>query len=92
MAGGAAASEVWNRIRATVLGRPVIVSEGASSARGAAVIAASAIGPESLSVVAQRFSGGRLTVDPVGALIEAMEERYRVFQDALESRTSSRFS
>jgi sugar (pentulose or hexulose) kinase len=90
LAGGTATSEVWNRIRATVLGRPVIVSAGAGSARGAAVIAAWAIGSEPLSVVARRFSSARLTVDPASALIEAMEERYRVFLDTLNSRTSSR--
>jgi sugar (pentulose or hexulose) kinase len=92
LAGATAASEVWNRIRATALGRPVIVSEGASSARGAAVIAASAIGSEPLSVVAQRFSGLQMTFDPASALIDAMEERYRVFLDALDSRTPGRSS
>jgi sugar (pentulose or hexulose) kinase len=89
VAGGAAASEVWNRIRATVLGRSVMVTQGAGSARGAAAIAASAIGAEPLSAVAQRFSGARSVVDPEGAQLEAMEERYRVFLHALESRLPS---
>lgn len=92
LAGGTAASEICNRIRATALGCPVIVSEGANSARGATAIAASAIGSEPLSVVAHRFSGARMTIDPVSALIEAMEDRHQVFLDTLNSRTLRRSS
>jgi sugar (pentulose or hexulose) kinase len=89
LAGGTAASAAWNRIRATVLGRTVIISEGAGSARGAAALAASAISPEPLYVVAARFSGTRSTVDPNDALVEAMEDRYRVFLDSLASHGES---
>jgi sugar (pentulose or hexulose) kinase len=87
LAGGASASEVWNRIRATALGRPVIVSMGAGSARGAAVLAASALVREPLPTLAMRFSGARTTVDPDPALVDAMDDRYRVFREALAART-----
>jgi xylulokinase len=87
LSGGAAASEVWNGIRATVLGRSVIVSPGAGSARGAAALAAAAILSEPLSTVARRFAGATSIVDPDPALAEAMDERYRVFCEVLGSRT-----
>lgn len=86
LAGGAAASEVWNRIRATVLDQPGIVSEGAGSARGAAAIAATAIGAESLTTVSERFSGARSIVEPDESQAEAMVERYRAFRTALDAR------
>ncbi|MCS5721008.1 FGGY family carbohydrate kinase, partial [Herbiconiux sp. CPCC 203406] len=35
LAGGASASGLWNLLRASALGRPVVVAEGAGSARGA---------------------------------------------------------
>lgn len=84
VAGGAAASELWNRLRATVLDRAVIVSEGASSALGAAVLAAAALGSEPLGTVAERFAGRRSIVEPDPTLRDALEERYRVFRSALE--------
>jgi sugar (pentulose or hexulose) kinase len=87
VAGGAATSELWNRIRATVLDRPVVVSRGAGSARGAAVLAAVAIGEGTLAEVAERFSGTRSVVDPDPALHDALEQRYRLFIETLEART-----
>ena len=84
LAGGTAVSEVWNRIRATALGTAVIISESANSALGAAAIAASAINPESLSVLAHRFSGAQSSVEPDALRIDEMEERYRVLVDAIE--------
>ncbi|CAN5164552.1 FGGY-family carbohydrate kinase [soil metagenome] len=83
VAGGAAASELWNRIRASALGRSVTVSAGAGSGRGAAVLAAYAIGSETLAAVAQRFAGSRSEVEPDAALTESLEQRYRVFRAAL---------
>lgn len=88
LAGGATASELWNRLRATVLARPVIVSEGAGSARGAAVLAASALGAEPLATVAERFAGTRTTIEPDVALSDALEERYRVFRAVLHGRSA----
>jgi sugar (pentulose or hexulose) kinase len=83
VSGGAAASDLWNRIRASALGRAVTVSAGAGSARGAAVLAAWAIGDETLAAIARRFSGARFEVDPDVRLTEALEQRYRVFRAAL---------
>jgi xylulokinase len=88
VAGGAAASEVWNRIRATVLDRPVVVSEEAGSAVGAAVLAAAGLSSEPLAVVAERFAGRRMVVEPDDALHGALEERYRVFRSALDRRAA----
>lgn len=83
VAGGAAASHVWNRIRASALGREVVVSPDAGSARGAAVIAAAAVGAEPLSVVAERFAGTRTVVEPDPALIPPLSERYRILCERL---------
>jgi xylulokinase len=88
LAGGATASELWNRLRATVLARPVIISDGAGSARGAAVLAASALGSEPFATVAERFAGPRTTIEPDAELSDALEERYRVFRAALDRRSA----
>lgn len=82
-AGGASASDVWNGIRASALGRPVVVSPGAGSARGAAVLAALGLGVESFADLAVRFAGRRYTVDPEPTLVDALEERFGVFTAAL---------
>ncbi len=72
-------------IRAAALGRSIIVTEGAGSARGAAALAASAIVDKPLSEVAERFAGVRSVVDPDAALVATMEERYRMFLTQLPS-------
>ncbi|MFB2585797.1 FGGY-family carbohydrate kinase [Herbiconiux liukaitaii] len=89
VAGGAAASEVWNRIRASALGRPVVVTPGTGSARGAAALAAAARSGEPLAAVAARFAGPRRTVAPDPALLEPLDDRYRVFLRALAERTAA---
>lgn len=85
VAGGGSRSKTWNVIRAAALGRSIIVTEGAGSARGAAALAASAIVDEPLSEVAERFAGVRSVVDPDAALVATMEERYRMFLTQLPS-------
>lgn len=87
VAGGTAASALWNQIRASALGRHVVVTSGAGSAQGAAVIAASVLGSDSLASLAERFSGSRTIVDPDPTLTAALEERYRVFRAALALRS-----
>ena len=83
VAGGAAASEVWNIIRASALDRPVLVVAGAGSARGAAALAAAAIGGEPLADVAARFTRVRTTVDPDPQLSAALNDRYGVLREQL---------
>jgi len=83
LAGGASASRVWNSIRASALGHEVVVAQGAGSARGAAVIAAAAVGTEPLQVIAERFAGVRTVVDPDAALVPALDDRYRVLCERL---------
>ncbi|GMA95012.1 hypothetical protein GCM10025881_18360 [Pseudolysinimonas kribbensis] len=56
---------------------------GAGSAAGAAVLAAAALGGETIGVVAERFAGRRSTVDPDEALRDPLEERYHLFCAAL---------
>lgn len=89
LAGGAAASEVWNVIRASALNRAVVVTRGAGSAHGAAALAASAIQPEPLAGIARRFAGARTTVEPDASLVAELEERYLVFRAALAARTGA---
>ncbi|UUT35050.1 FGGY-family carbohydrate kinase [Microbacterium elymi] len=83
VAGGASASPVWNRIRASALGREVVAVSGAGSARGAAAIAAAALdasrpGAEGLDAVARRFSGVRTVIEPDPALAARLDEHYRI--------------
>jgi xylulokinase len=88
LAGGATASEVWNRIRATVLEPlvPVSVARSASSGIGAAILAAHAVaaGDPSLGETVDRLIPTPEPVEPVAAQRNSLERAYRRFVDLLE--------
>jgi len=86
VAGGAAASQVWNTIRASALGREVVAVRGAGSARGAAAIAAAAVTGETLAAVARRFAEDRTVVEPDAALVAALDERFHVLSEQISMR------
>lgn len=86
VAGGAAASTVWNTIRASALGREVVAVRGAGSARGAAAIAAAAVTGEDLATVARRFAEDRTVVEPHAALAVSLDDRFRVMSEQLANR------
>lgn len=85
-AGGATRSSTWLRIRASVLGTTISVPADASSAYGAALLAAGTIdhdGPLDAAAAMVRFS---TTVEPVEGWVDAYEDGYQRFRDAARSR------
>ncbi|MBA0050990.1 carbohydrate kinase [Streptomyces sp. AJS327] len=85
-AGGGSRSALWTRVRATVLGRPLQVTEGAETAVGAALLAASGgLHPDLTSAAAAMVGKGRL-VEPVAAERDALEESYARFTGELRAR------
>lgn len=83
VSGGAAASTVWNTLRASALGRPVRVALTRDSGFGAAVLAAAAVTGESLDSVARRFARLGAEIEPDATLVEGLDARYRALRAAL---------
>jgi sugar (pentulose or hexulose) kinase len=75
-AGRASASAVWNRIRATVLQRPLIVPAHPASAFGAAMLAASATIHDGLAATVAAMVHHRDEVDPDPREASALETGY----------------
>ena len=88
IAGGATASDVWNRIRATVL-EPlgtVSVARSASSSVGAAILAAHALKSTDtpLAETVDRLVPAPEPVEPVAAQRDSLDAAYLRFVDLLE--------
>lgn len=84
--GAASGSLVWNRIRATVLGVPLIAKPGASTALGACILAASGTLHEDVAAAAEAMGASGERVGPVDDEREALDRSYRRFVEALEER------
>ncbi|WP_432168240.1 FGGY-family carbohydrate kinase [Streptomyces sp. bgisy031] len=86
-AGGGSRSALWNRIRATVLDRPLRVVERAESAFGAALLAASGTLHADLTTAAATMTAGTgHEVLPALAEQAALNASYARFRGELESR------
>ncbi|MFC7341426.1 FGGY-family carbohydrate kinase [Saccharopolyspora griseoalba] len=83
-AGGGARSREWCAIRAAVLGRPVLRLQGAGTALGAALLAASGTVHPDLSAAAKAMVPAAELVDPRPD--ERLEDNYRRFCDELRGR------
>ena len=86
IAGGATASPVWNRIRATVLAPlvPVSVTRSASSSVGAAILAAYSLTDAPLTEVVDRLVSRPEPVETVAAQQNSLDDAYRRFVDLVE--------
>jgi len=86
IAGGATASPVWNRIRATVLAPvvPVSVARSASSSVGAAILAAYALTDGPLTEIVDRLVLTPEPVEPVATQRNSLEAAYLRFVDLVE--------
>jgi xylulokinase len=86
IAGGATASPVWNRIRATVLAPLVEVSvaRSASSSVGAGILAAYALTDAPLNQTVDRLVVRPEPVEPVAAQHNSLDDAYRRFVDLVE--------
>jgi len=85
-AGGGSRSELWCRIRATSLDRPLRVADRAETAFGAALLAASGTLHASLTEAASAMAGAGRVVEPVPAEREALEESYARFVQEIRTR------
>jgi sugar (pentulose or hexulose) kinase len=85
-AGGGSRSALWNRIRATVLGRPLRVADRAETAFGAALLAASGTLHPDLTTSATEMTGPGHLVDPLEAERAALEDAYGLFCEQLALR------
>ena len=86
IAGGATASNVWNRIRATVLGRQLRVPRRPESAFGAAVIAAAGTVHGDIASAAATMVRYRDVVEPDKNETAALEDSYLLLVDELNAR------
>ncbi|HEU5003565.1 MAG TPA: FGGY family carbohydrate kinase [Actinomycetota bacterium] len=84
--GGGSTSRVWNRIRAAVLGRVVSEKPGASTALGAAILAAAGGPHADLAAATPAMAVGGVEVEPDGEHAGPLEENYRRFVAALVDR------
>ncbi len=85
-AGGGARSEVWCRIRASVLGRPVVRVPDAGTALGAALLAgAGSVHPDLSSAAAAMVPEGQI-VEPVPGEADQLNTRYERFVAELRAR------
>ncbi len=84
--GGGSRSPLWNRIRATVLGMPVMAVPDACTARGAAILAAAGTLHPDLAAATAAMSASGSVVEPDEEEREAMEAGYRRFRTAVAAR------
>ncbi|MGW7054280.1 FGGY-family carbohydrate kinase [Streptomyces sp. NPDC054887] len=85
-AGGGSRSDLWNRIRATVLGKPLRVAERAETAFGAALLAAAGTLHPDLTAGAAAMTAAGRAVEPVERERAALEESYGRFVAQLRAR------
>lgn len=86
--GGATRSSLWNRIRATVLGRPVRLVGAAGSGHGAAALAAATVLDRPLAEVTGRWAGTATMVHPDLGQVAALDDSYHRWHEALRHRTA----
>jgi xylulokinase len=86
IAGGATASQVWNRIRATVLAPlvPVSVARSATSSVGAAVLAAHALTDAPLTETVDRLVFNPEPVEIIVTQRDSLDDAYQRFVDLVE--------
>ena len=85
-AGGGSKSDIWLRIRSSVLNRPVFKCGQVSGAAGAAIVAASQTFYNSLTQAATAMTHIEKEIVPDENLVEAYEDGYHHFVQKLKQR------
>lgn len=86
VSGGGSASRIWSRIRATVLNLPVVEKPTASSALGAAMLAAAGTLHPDLTSATEAMAATGDTVQPDPSERDELEGSYQRFLAALTER------
>jgi sugar (pentulose or hexulose) kinase len=84
--GGGSGSGVWNRIRATVLGVPVMATPSATTALGACILAAAGTLHPDLAAATEAMAATGELVEPDREEQGALDDGYRRFLDAVTER------
>ncbi len=84
-AGGGSNSDVWLKIRSSVLNVPIFKCKEASGALGAAIMAASQTYYSSLTQAAKGMTVVEKKVEPEQQLVDAYEEQYQLFKKRLKA-------
>lgn len=85
-AGGGSNSDTWLRIRSSVINVPVCKMKNVSGAAGAAILAASGTYYNTLQEAAGAMVKPETIVEPEADLVEAYNNKYRLFIDELKAR------
>ena len=85
-AGRGSTSQVWNAIRATVLGRPLEAKPGAGTALGACILAAAGTLHRDLQSATAAMAVTGRAVEPVATERDALEVSYRRFLQGCAER------
>ena len=85
VSGGAASSEPMNRLRATLVGQPVVVPEFFDSAVGAAILAGATAAGSELADFSARHGAKGTTADPLEGQQQEAEQVYGAFLDMLRA-------
>lgn len=86
LCGGGSASRVWNRIRAAVLGVPLVAKPAASTALGACILAAAGSLHPDLAAATQAMAVAGEPIDPAQGDQGALERNYQRFVAAVTQR------
>ena len=84
--GAGSGSRAWTRIRATVLGAPLVARPSATTARGACILAAAGTLHADVSSAAEAMAVEGEVVEPVAGERDALEASYRRFVLELQER------
>jgi len=83
VSGGGSKSHSWNQLRATILGRPLLVPHYSDSAIGAALLAYATDNAMTVSTAAATVLPEPSTVEPVEGDRPPLEDRYQEFVELL---------
>jgi sugar (pentulose or hexulose) kinase len=86
VSGGGSGSRVWNRIRATVLGGPVMETPAATTALGACILAAAGTLHPDLAAATEAMAAAGELVEPADGERGTLEDSYRRFVAAVTER------
>lgn len=84
--GGGSRSEVWARIRASVLREPVVVKPAANTSRGACILAAAGTLHADLDAAARAMAAEGEEVEPDESWVDPLDASYARFLDELAER------